>query len=235
MSEVVEQLDAPSQEIVTPDQTMEQVQEVETNEVEAPKEDPQDKNWKAARLKMDEQTRQIHILQHELEQIRNHASTKEVPKESEEDEFLTDSERKLFREIKTLKKEVEKNKSRDADHVVDRLRAKYADFDDVMNPENISYLKSNNPSLAKALISLRDEPYEQGLAAYDALKNTQWYQQRHTMEDKARMEQNIKKPVSIQSVRKQGALSDANRFANGLTPELKKSLLKEMAEARKGA
>ncbi len=55
------------------------------------------------------------------------------------------------------------------------------------------------------------------------------------MQDKAKLDQNVKKPMSVQAVRKQGALSEANSFANGLTPELKKSLLAEMASARKGA
>ena len=54
------------------------------------------------------------------------------------------------------------------------------------------------------------------------------------MQDKARIEQNAKKPVSVQAVRKQGVLSEANQFAMG-SPEHKKALFKEMQEARKRA
>jgi len=223
-----------TQEVITPGQEEANVpQEMEqpvANEV--PKEDLQDRNWKQARSKMDEQSHQIRMLQQELELLRNHNPQKVEP---EEDEYLTDSERKLAQKIKALEAVVRKTQVQDQDAVIDRLRGKFGDFDEVMNPENIAYLKQNNPALAKALYSLREEPYEQGLAAYDALKNTEWFKQRHTMQDKERIDQNLKKPTSVQAVRKQGALSDSNRFVNGLTPELKKALQNEMAQARKGA
>lgn len=222
------------QEVINPGQEEANVpQEIEqpvANEV--PKEDLQDRNWKQARSKMDEQSHQIRMLQQELELLRNHNPQKVEP---EEDEYLTDSERKLAQKIKALEAVVRKTQVQDQDAVIDRLRGKFGDFDEVMNPENIAYLKQNNPALAKALYSLREEPYEQGLAAYDALKNTEWFKQRHTMQDKERIDQNLKKPTSVQAVRKQGALSDSNRFVNGLTPELKKALQNEMAQARKGA
>ena len=233
MSEVLDQLDV-APEVIAPEQ--EQANASETEQApekthEPPKEDLQEKNWRAARSRMEEQTRQIQVLQHELELVRRSQPT---PKEPEE-EYLTDSERRLDQKIKALEQKVKQKEAKEADYVVDRLKSKYPDFDDVVNPENITYLQTNNAALAKALASLKDEPYEQGIAAYDALKKTEWYQQRHTMQDKAKLEQNVKKPMSVQSVRKQGALSEANTFANGLTKELKASLLKEMAEARKGA
>jgi hypothetical protein len=241
MSEILEQLDA-SPEVIAPEQEQAPMSEAQQAPVqpEPPKEDMQDKNWRAARARMEEQSRaisdqqrHIDLLTRELEQLRT-----AFPKQAEASEDLsefTDSERKLYHEIKALKGELHQTKSKESTYVVDRLRAKYTDFDEVVTPENIEYLKTNNAALAKALARLQDDPYEQGLAAYDALKKTEWYQQRHTMQDKAKLEANSKKPVSVQSVRKQGALSEANQFANGLTPELKKQLLKEMAESRKGA
>jgi len=223
-----------TQEVINPGQEEahdpQEIEQPVANEV--PKEDLQDRNWKQARSKMDEQSHQIRMLQQELELLRNHNPQKVEP---EEDEYLTDSERKLAQKIKALEAVVRKTQVQDQDAVIDRLRGKFGDFDEVMNPENIAYLKQNNPALAKALYSLREEPYEQGLAAYDALKNTEWFKQRHTMQDKERIDQNLKKPTSVQAVRKQGALSDSNRFVNGLTPELKKALQNEMAQARKGA
>lgn len=224
------------QEVVTPEQ--EQVADVPQEAVapvpEEPKEDPQEKNWRAARLKMEEQAHQLRLLQQELESVRRQQAPK-APEPEPEEEYLTDSERKLAAQIKELRKMVNQNQAKESDYMLDRLRSKYADFDEVMSPENITYLQTNNAALARAIASLKDNPYEQGLAAYDALKNTDWYKQRHTMEDKARMDANAKKPMSVQAVRKQGPLAEANRFTNGLTPELKKALLKEMAESRKGA
>jgi hypothetical protein len=39
--------------------------------------------------------------------------------------------------------------------------------------------------------------------------------------------------MSVQAVKGQGALHEANVFAQGLTPDLKKQLQKEMVEAAK--
>ncbi len=236
MSEVLDQLDV-APEVISQEQEQASVPEAESaapepKPVEPPKEDMQDKNWRAARARMEDQSRHIQLLERELELIRKTQSM--VPKD-EEEEYLTESEKKLNKKIQALETKIQQKEAKESDYVVDRLRSKYPDFDDVVNPENIQYLQTNNAALAKALASLKDDPYEQGLAAYDALRKTEWFQQRHTMQDKAKLEQNVKKPMSVQAVRKQGALSEANTFANGLTPELKKQLQKEMASARKGA
>ena len=212
-------------------------QEVVTPEQERPKpvDDLQEKNWRAARSKLEEQNYQIQLLRQELEAVR-HRQSLEKQTEIDEEEQFTESERKLYREIKTLKGEITRTQQRTSESDIDRLRSRFKDFDDVMDPENIGYLKQNNPSLAKAVARLQDEPYEQGLAAYEAIKNTSWYREKNSnLEEKLKIEQNVKKPVSVQAVRKQGgALGDANRFAAGLTPELKKQLQQEMAQARKG-
>jgi uncharacterized coiled-coil protein SlyX len=234
MSETVEQ--DVVQEVVTPDQPeADKPQEVAPVR-EAPTAEFQEKNWRAMRMSMEEQSHQIRLLTDELESIRRQQHKAPEP---EEDHDLTETEKRLSKQIKELQRVVsekeEIGKQREADYTLDRLRGKYADFDEVMDPENITYLKNNNAALAKAIARLKDDPYEQGIAAYEALKNTEWFKQRHTMKDKAQLEANSKKPVSVQAVRKQGPLSEANRFINGLTPELKKSLQQEMAQARKGA
>lgn len=234
MNDILDQNDVQPQEIIDPAQEEQNVSTVSEPSISRPEyEDIQEKNWRAARNRMEEQSHQIMQLQHELELLRSrHSPQQEDP---EEDDFLTDSERKLNQKIKSLEAMVKKNKVSEQDYVIDRLRGKYADFDEVLSPENIDYLKQNQPSLSKALASLKDDPYEQGVAAYQTLKNTEWFRNRHTMQDKERIDQNLKKPTSVQAVRKQGALAETNRFANGLTPELKKALQKEMADCRKGA
>ena len=215
-----------NQEVVNPEQgNSEKVQE-----------SYQERNWTAARSKLEEQQYQIQLLRQELDAVRQQAQPQQAPEEDKEEEQYTESERKLYREIKNLKGEIHRTKAKQSDGDADRLRSRFPDFDAVMNPENIQHLRVNNPSLAKALASLKDEPYEQGLAAYEALRNTSWYKNSQANpEEKMKLEQNQKKPLSVQAVKKQGALNDANRFANGLTPELKKSLLKEMLDARKGS
>ncbi len=225
VSEVSASLEAPTeQEVVAPEQ--EQSEKVQNYH---------ERNWSAARSKLEEQQHQIQMLRQELDAVRQQAAPQQ-PEDDKEEEQFTESERKLYREIKSLKGEIRQTKAKQSDSDADRLRARFPDFDAVMNAENIQHLRVNNPSLAKALASLKDEPYEQGLAAYEALRNTSWYKNSQSNpEEKMKLEQNQKKPLSVQAVKKQGALNDANRFANGLTPELKKSLLKEMADARKGS
>jgi hypothetical protein len=239
MSELLDQIDAVP-EVIEPEQETAHVPEAEDSPAPTtlqpqspPQEDIQEKNWRAARARMEDQQRHIQTLQQELELVRS----RQIPSspEEEEIEFETPAEKRLFEKVKALEAKVSERQRKDADYVLDRLKLKYPDFDDVVNSESITYLQTNNAALARALASLKDDPYEQGQAAYDALKNTEWFQQRHTMQDKAKVQQNTKKPVSVQAVRKQGALSEANLFANGLTPDLKKWLQQEMAESRKRA
>lgn len=239
MEETTPRVDeSPEVSAPEPEQPNNPQSSLEAPPADQPKEDAQERNWRAARLRMEEQTRlikmqerQMELMQQELQAVRS--TTKEASEP--EDEYFTDSEKKLYKEIKSLKSALEEQKSRESDVVVDRLRARFPDFDAVVNPENISYLQTNNAPLAKAIASMKSDPYEQGLAAYELLKKTDWYQERQTMQDKVKMDENSKKPLSVQAVRKQGPLAEANRFANGLTPELKKQLQQEMAQARKGS
>lgn len=221
------------QDVVAPESAEVTEQPQETSEAPKPvEESPQEKNWRSARQKMDEQTRHIQGLETELNNIRASLTPKVV---EQEPEFLTETEKKLYHKMKDLEERLEKKTAIDPDAIVERVRSRFSDFESVVTPENLSNLKQNEPELAHSLISLKDDPYKQAIAAYKLIKRSEWYQDGTTMADKQRAIENSKKPVSVQAVRKQGALSDANRFANGLTPELKKSLLKEMSEARKGA
>lgn len=232
MSEQLEEVDVISQEVIAPEQEVEQETQPEQqiSKNNNSEKEIQEKNWKLARSKMEEQSREIQLLRQELQSIRE--SNKPEAHDPDE-EYFTESEKKLYSKIKDLERKANEQKAKESDYVIDRLKSKYSDFNDVVCAENLTYLQTNNPALAKALSLLSSDPYEQGLAVYDALKKTDWYEQRQNMEDKAKIEANSKKPMSVQAVKKQGALADANRFANGLTPELKKQLIQEMADSRK--
>lgn len=228
------------QEVIEPGQ------EQETAEEQKPThEEIQEQNWKSARSRMEEQTRQINEqhrlmsqMANELENLRKMQTTK-VQEPDEDEEYLTDSEKKLNRKIRSLEQKLDQQvitkRQMSIQEADEALREKLSDYDEVMSPQNLEFLKKNNRALFKAISSLEKDPYEQGLAAYDALKSTSWFQSRASMADKEKLEQNIKKPMSVQAVRKQSPLSEANKFANGLTPELKKVLLAEMNDARKRA
>jgi len=117
--------------------------------------------------------------------------------------------------------------------VPERLRNKFSDFDQVVSPENVEKLKHSEPELYASITSGSDL-YGKGVSAYKTLKalgivkNTTNYDA-----EKEQVRQNQTKPLSTQAIKGQGALSEANIFAKGLTPELKKQLQKEMSEAVK--
>ena len=70
--------------------------------------------------------------------------------------------------------------------------------------------------------------------AYKTLKGLGYVPENNNlMKQKDQVQSNHKKPLSAQAIKGSGALHEANVFANGLTPDLKKKLQKEMAEAAK--
>lgn len=217
---------------------VEQVQEADQHENEQTQveqkpevkyETPQDRNWREANRVLKELRAQNEELRQQIQQIhsKSHQSEEE---ESNPDDWVT--EKKLMRRLTEME---QKLKAREAETVMDRLKARFNDFDDVVSPENIEYLKENDPELAISLQALKDDPYQQGLAAYKMLKKTDYYLNRDAMKEKKRIEQNLNKPVSSNAVRKpnNGPLGEANRFDRGLTPELRKQLLDEMQSAIK--
>lgn len=52
---------------------------------------------------------------------------------------------------------------------LDRLKSKYSDFDDVVNPETLALLEEKNPELADTIAELRD-PYKIGVQSYSYIK-----------------------------------------------------------------
>ena len=102
-----------------------------------------------------------------------------------------------------------------------------------MNEDAINFLKNEHPEIAESLHALRSEPYKQAKAIYKAVKAFVPKQSPQTTIDKNKAEVNSKKPISVQAAPKQSAIGQANMFENGLTPELKKQLLKEMQDAAK--
>lgn len=217
------------QEIASPEQQDQPVsQAVEETQPAAPVEDPQERNWREIRQSLKELKRENQYLRQQVESSQQRPVSQEEPEDDEP--YVTP--KKLNKQLSDFEQRL---KMKEAETVEDRLRSKYNDYDDVVSVENVEYLKQNDPELALSIQALAGDPYKQASAAYKLLKKTDYYMNKNTMQDKAKIADNSKKPMSVQAVRKQGALGEANRFANGLTPELKKALFAEMQAARKGA
>lgn len=116
-----------------------------------------------------------------------------------------------------------------------RLKSKYTDFDKVVNQSNIEQLREQYPEIAQTLSSNQDL-YSQASAAYDIIKRYGIYNDKTFDTDKQRVQENAAKPRPISSSsgqRGESPLDQANAFADGLTPDLKAKLFKEMQDAIK--
>ena len=81
----------------------------------------------------------------------------------------------------------------------------------------------------KAVLNIGGEPL-----FYKTLKSLGYNSQNEEfMKEKEQVHTNHKKPLSAQAIKGSGALHEANMFAGGLTPELKKKLQQEMVQAAK--
>lgn len=215
--------------------------ETEQLQAEAVQESAQEKrqrndaeyNWVEVRRKMQEQQRQISELQ-ELAK-----ANKKTPEPiSEEDFGIKDDDIVEGKHVKELKKELKKLQSyikeKEVSSIDERLIYKHPDFAEIVTRENIETLKQRKPLLAKTLGYIPD-PYEQGLAAYEALKDNGIGVEVVKSQEKEKALKNSSKPVSVNAVTKNSAIGNAHLFENGLTSELKAQLFKEMQEASKRA
>jgi len=116
-----------------------------------------------------------------------------------------------------------------------RLKTQYPDFDAVVSRDNVELLKDQYPEIAASLAANPDL-YSKASATYTMLKKLGIAEDPVSAADRERVQKNAAKPRPLVSVSpQQGAspLARANAFAEGLTPDLQKQLLKEMEAARR--
>lgn len=144
--------------------------------------------------------------------------------------------KRLINEIKKVKQQLKQYGSKSQETAVEaKIRATYPDFEKVVSADNVAILNQQFPEIAQ---TLRDTPdlYNKASAAYAIMKRFGIYKDMSYEEDKMKAIKNAQKPRPINSVSPQqgdSPLSKANAFANGMTKELQKQLLKEMQDARK--
>jgi len=143
-------------------------------------------------------------------------------------------------EAKSKKKELDPDDIpswRDVNEALTEIKVKtdFPDFDRVVNQSTLSKLKEQDPDLAMMIYNNKDL-YSQSAVAYRAIKKLGIFNEQ-SERDKATIQNNRSKPRTVTSMSPQegpsGPLSHANAFAQGLTPDLQKQLLKEMNDARK--
>lgn len=219
------------EEVVTP-----QDESLPPEEPQAPSEQSEestkDYNFRQLRESKKQLERELQELRDAVSQFAKGQSFNQAP--IEEDLELGDEDLVEGKHVKKLYSKIEKMiKERDSVTTEDRLRSKFSDFDQVVSRENIEKLKHNEPEIYASLVSGSDL-YAKGVSAYKTLRALNIYEEDpSSFMNKEKAHKNHNKPVSTQSIKGHGAIHEANAFANGLTPELKKQLVKEMADAAK--
>jgi hypothetical protein len=142
--------------------------------------------------------------------------------------------KQLYKEVKRLKQEVNQYQQQNYSSTAEvRLKSEFPDFERVVTKENIEMLAQLYPPIAQTLRSSNDL-YSTGYSAYTLIKQFNIDQSQQNNLEK--IQKNLQKPRSIQSISPQigdTPLAKANAFANGLTDDLKKQLIKEMEQSRK--
>lgn len=190
----------------------------------AQKQSDQDRNWRQAREQLDELKRNNQRLEAEVNRLRTPVVQEEEISVADDDLSTVGITKKL------IKKEAQKIASemlqkKDAEDAEKWARIKYSDYDSVVTNDNLQRLVATAPEVARMLMNNPDP-----VGAYKILKGMGV-----DASESTQLKENQQKPRSMQSVGQASALSQANAFAKGLTPELKSQLWKEMQEAAKAS
>ncbi|MGD8327777.1 MAG: hypothetical protein PVF65_12765 [Sphingomonadales bacterium] len=212
------------QEVVHPEEQSDQ----SSSQEESSQKTDQEYNWRQLR----ETKRQLEEENRLLRQ-RMEAETRTQPEQESDDFDLPDDELVEGRHVKQLMNKMQSLlQQQEAKAVPDRLKSRFSDFDAVVTPENVERLKQEEPELLASIMA-SDDLYSKGAAAYKLIKRMS--QEAEVSRDKAAAEINRSRPGSSHGAARQSALSDADRFANGLTPELRRQLQREMEEAARAS
>lgn len=164
-------------------QVEEQVNEV--NDAARAKQEADERNWKAMRIKNAELEKRLKEREEMLDKMLHAQLSNSTPQKQEVDEFdaigaeefipkgkveklVEKKAQKYAQEI--AKKEVETYfKKQNDSQFLDRLNRQYSDFSEVVNPETLSILEEKEPELAATISDLKD-PYKIGVQSYKYIK-----------------------------------------------------------------
>lgn len=209
----------------------------EASQAEQKKRNDAEYNWAEMRRQMKEKDQQIEELRNKFSKFDSKGpkaeEDDELAKLAEDDILTVAQARKLATKMaRSVAEDVVKQ--REASTVEERVNLKFPDYSEVVSRENIELLKQTEPELAQSLYHMPD-PYSQAVAAYKLLKKIAEKKEVPNALERKKVAENSQKPVSVNSVTKSSAIGNAHMFENGLTPELKAQLWKEMEMARKSS
>ncbi len=162
---------------------VEQVNEVETRQ--KAREEADERNFKAMRLKNEDLERKLKERDAFFEQMMQAQLAQNAPKpEPDEfdaigaDEYISKGKIEKLVEKKAqkyaediAKREVERfYKTQQESQFMDKLNRQFSDFSEVVTPETLSLLEEREPELAKSIVDLKD-PYKIGMQSYKFIKS----------------------------------------------------------------
>lgn len=174
-----EQLNSEGNEVAT--QVEQNANEV-VDTARRAKEEADERNFKAMRIKNAELEKQLRMQQEMMEKL---LTANQPPPKQEIDEFdsiaadefipkgkverLVEKKAQQYAE-QIAKREVDKHiKQQNDSQFMDRLNRQYSDFSEIVNPETLSLLEEKEPELAQSIADLKD-PYKIGLQSYKYIK-----------------------------------------------------------------
>jgi len=245
-------------EVMAENQTESEPELVETptevaQEVEAaPVEKPVDKtiNWKKLREEREQSERKIKELEEALA-AKSAGPEEDLSLNLGEDDFAEGKHlnklvkkndmrfQQMEQQLKQYEQQAQIARQKEVENQFkENMRAKYTDWDSIYSDENLARLEIEEPEIYVALNSSPDVAKAR-ISAYKMIKKMGISAPVDTYsQDKVRAQTNAAKPKPLASISPQqgdSPLSKANAFANGnMTDDLKKSLWKEVNDARKG-
>jgi hypothetical protein len=225
---------APEQEAQNPEPSHEEQKKAHNRE----------QNFAAIRKAAEQAARERDEALRRIQELENRQYVAPKVESQDEDFSIKDDElvegkhlAKYVKKIKQLEEQQKNYIKQTTESTAEmRLKTQFPDFDKVMTLENVQALSMAYPELAKT-INASNDLYDKASSAYTLIKKFGIYDENPYEADKARAIANSTKPRPLASVSPQqgdSPMQRANAFANGLTPELKEQLRKEMEEARRG-
>jgi hypothetical protein len=213
----------------------------EVNDAGKAKQEAEERNWKAMRIKNAELEKQLKMRDEMMEKILQAQMSNSAPQKQEVDEFdsIGDDEFIPKGKVKELaKKQAQKYaeqiakeevgkalKQHHDSQFVDRLNRQYSDFSEVVNPETLSLLEEKDPELAQTIADLKD-PYKIGLQSYKYIKAMNLVQKAPEVRRQKEVEKAIEKAEN--AIKSPTSNTRPIALAFQLTDAMKKELYREM-------
>jgi len=203
--------------------------------------DRQDRNWRAMEMQNNELKKKLNEREALFEKILEAQLAANQPKQEPDefdsigaDEYISKGkveklvDKKVEKRAEEIaKREVEKYIQKQNDsQFMQKLQRQYSDFEDVVNPETLSLLETQEPELAQTIADLKD-PYKIGIQSYKFIKSMGLVQKA----PQARREKEIEKKIEDSSKNVQSPMAfDKRPLAQAfkLTDADKKNLYREM-------